>query len=316
MCEAADVIDAVADPRGLEHGQNTERGHRRDRGDAECAEECGDAERGKAAGPGGERQQPQQEHGRLRTDQLTDQARNRGLPERAQRRMPERHRSDNRQQPAPDGDVGSKPDTVTRASAAPPAMRLVAMMNPAAPAGTFRATRPTHCRNGKMPSVQHRPSTIRATPSATHPGAEVSAGMTAAATLRGRCCVCPIEQRNSVEQSGQADTALDEVLERGHSSTRVSLHECADRYQAHEQQGDGGDQGDHLALRGNRLGRGRRDQDEAEKALERDGMLRTVLSLMRHVIRAVTQARMAMKSAKLSTTKPPPHTEMAIPDGC
>src|ERR1035437_3972189 len=70
---------------------------------------------------------------------------------------------------------GPNPDTVTRASAAAPAMRLVTMMKPAAPAGTLVATRPTHRRNGKTPSVPHRPRTVSATPSATAPGAPADA---------------------------------------------------------------------------------------------------------------------------------------------
>ena len=64
---------------------------------------------------------------------------------------------------------------VTRASAAPPAIRLVVMMNPAVPAGTFVATRPTHCRSGKMPSMPQSPSTTRAVAAATAPGAALTA---------------------------------------------------------------------------------------------------------------------------------------------
>ncbi len=73
------------------------------------AEERGHPVCREPARPGREREQTEEQHRRLGADQLTDETRHSRLPQRAQRCVAKRDRSNDRDEPPPHSDVRSEP---------------------------------------------------------------------------------------------------------------------------------------------------------------------------------------------------------------
>ena len=222
-------------------------------------EERGHPVGGESARTGGEREQAEQQHRRLGADQLTDETRDRRLPQRAQRGVAERDRRDDRDEPPPDADVRAETGNGHARERRAAGDQADRDDETGGPAGTLVATRPTHRRSGNTPSVPQRPRTTRA--DAERDGTRRSDQRPKRPREVG-APRRPVEQREPVTTAAMPTLpsmrcSNDETAPRGlvltsaPSATRQTSSSC----ERDEQRG-------HLAFRGDRFRCGRRDENQ------------------------------------------------------